>query len=139
MPWVPQDITSAELAILKRLWQQGPGTIRDLTDQLYPGGSHAQYATVQSLLTRLEGKGYVSHTKRGRVNVFRTKVTRGEVIAKRLRETAETLCDGATAPLLTHLMGRVELSDGELRALRKLVERLDREGPAKDPCEGGKR
>ena len=128
MPWVPQDITSAELEILKRLWEQGPTTIRELTDQLYPDGTHAQYATVQSLLGRLEDKGHVKRKKEGRVNVFRARVTRRDVIAKRLRDTAETLCDGAMAPLLSHLVERADLGDRELEALRALVDRLDREG-----------
>ena len=128
MPWVPQDITSAELEILKRLWERGPTTIRELTDQLYPDGTHAQYATVQSLLGRLEDKGHVKRKKEGRVNVFRARVTRSDVIAKRLRDTAETLCDGAMAPLLNHLVERADLGDRELEALRALVDRLDREG-----------
>ena len=33
-----QDVTDAELAVLKRLWAAGSATIRDITDALYPGG-----------------------------------------------------------------------------------------------------
>ncbi len=47
------DVTDAELAILKSLWELGPSTIRQLSDRLYPGGEAAHYATVQKLLDRL--------------------------------------------------------------------------------------
>ena len=60
MDRTPQDVTEAELTILQFLWDQGPATIRQLTDALYPPGTEAQYATVQKLLERLEGKGHVS-------------------------------------------------------------------------------
>ena len=63
MARTPQDVTDAELAILQVLWDEGPATIRRLTDVLYPGGTAAQYGTVQKLLERLEGKGCVSRDR----------------------------------------------------------------------------
>jgi len=125
--WIPRDITNAELALLRVLWQQGPATIRQLTDLIYPEGGHSHYATVQSLLDRLEQKGCVSRERRGRVNVFTATISRAELISRRLKETAETLCDGSMAPLLTHLVGMTELSEEELSALGSLIDRLDDE------------
>jgi predicted transcriptional regulator len=125
-----RDITRTELAILRLLWRRGPSTIRSLTDTLYREGSHSQYATVQSLLDRLELKGCVARDRQGRVNVFSATVSRGEVISGRLRELADAVCDGSLAPLLTHLVKGTDLSEEELTALSSLVERL---GGGKDP------
>lgn len=133
MPFTPRDITDTELALVRILWRRGPSTVRELTDRLYDDGTHSQYATVQSLLNRLEEKGCVARTKEGRVNVFTASITRGELITRRLREVSESLCGGSLAPLLSHLVTQVELSDDELDTLNSLVERLDREvdrGPA---------
>ena len=33
----PQDVTDAELAILRQLWEASPATIRQITDALYDG------------------------------------------------------------------------------------------------------
>ncbi len=126
MPWIPHDITRTELAVLRLLWKSKIATIRELTDKLYPEGGHSHYATVQSLLDRLEQKGYVSREKQGRVNVFSAAISRSEVISRRLRETAESLCDGSLAPLLTHLIGTNDLSNEELEALNTLVDRLEK-------------
>ena len=54
MARTPRDITDAELAVLQVLWDAGPLPIRRITGRLYPGGTAAQYATVQKLLERLE-------------------------------------------------------------------------------------
>jgi predicted transcriptional regulator len=127
MTWKPRDITETELAVVQLLWKRGPSTIRDLTDRLYPDGGHSHYATVQSLLDRLEQKGFVERSKHGRVNVFTPTVSRADLIARRLRATADALCDGSMAPLLTQLVGNVDLSGDELATLERLIGRLDGE------------
>lgn len=120
-----KNVTDAELDVLKVLWDAGPSTIRTLTDRLYPKGGTAHYATVQKLLERLESKNHVRRRAEGRVNVFSAVVDRAGLIADRLRETADRLCEGSLTPLLTHLVGHAGLSDAELTQLRELVDRLD--------------
>ena len=127
MPNRRKNVTETELAVLKTLWEQGPSTIRRLTDRLYPEGDTAHYATVQKLLERLETKAYVRRRQEGRVNVYTAVVDLRELIADRLRDTAERLCEGSLTPLLTHLVGSAELSTRELAELRQLLDRLDPE------------
>jgi BlaI family penicillinase repressor len=122
----PQDVTDAELDVLRALWDHGPATIRALADRLYPGGGTSEYATVQKLLERLEDKGHVAHRTEGRQNVYRARVQREDLVARRLRDTAEQLCDGSLTPLLTHLVSAGRLSREELLELRRLVDRLAR-------------
>jgi len=124
-----KNATDAELQVLKVLWELGPATIRELTDRLYPDGGPAHYATVQKLLERLESKSCVTRRQRGRVNVFKARVDRQELIASRLRETADRLCDGSLTPVLTQLVSSANLTPKELTALRDLVERHDRREP----------
>jgi BlaI family penicillinase repressor len=38
----PQDVTDAELDVLRALWDDGPATIRTLADRLYPGGGTSE-------------------------------------------------------------------------------------------------
>ena len=122
----PRDVTDAELDVLRALWDVGPATIRALTDRLYPSGGTSEYATVQKLLERLEGKGHVARTAEGRQNVYHATVEREELVARRLRETAEELCDGSLTPLITQLVSAGKLSREELRELRRVVDRAAR-------------
>lgn len=118
----PPDVTEAELSVLVQLWERGAATIRQLSDALYPRRGASGYATVQKLLERLAGKGCVARRKVGRVNVFRAAVGRSELVARRLEEAAEALCDGAWSPLLTTLVRSDRLSDEELAELRRLLD-----------------
>jgi predicted transcriptional regulator len=122
----PRDVTDAELDVLRALWDVGPATIRALTDRLYPRGGTSEYGTVQKLLERLESKGHVTHRAEGRQNVFRAQVQREELVARRLRDTADELCDGSLTPLITQLVSAGRLSPEELRDLRRLVDRASR-------------
>lgn len=127
MPRTGPDVTAAELSVLKSLWDDGGSTIRELTDRLYPGGNVSHYATVQKLLERLEAKGCVRREKRVRPQRFEATVDRDTLIDHRLRETADRLCDGSIAPLLTQLVtGEHRLTDDELDSLRALVDRAGR-------------
>jgi BlaI family penicillinase repressor len=120
------DVTETELNVLKRLWEDGPSTIRQLSDRLYPGGEAAHYATVQKLLDRLQTKSWVSRQPKGRVNIYSASLDRAALIGLRLRETAEQLCEGSVTPLLSQLVAsKKKLSPEEVAALRELVDRLD--------------
>lgn len=122
-----QDVTEAELEVLRALWDLGPAPIRTLADRIYPRGGASEYATVQKLLERLEDKGHVSHRVEGRVNVYAARVDREHLVARRLRDTAAQLCGGSLTPLLTHLLSAGSLTAEELRELRRMVDRLARE------------
>ena len=125
MGWNGREITDTELGVLRLLWKSEDATIRELTDALYPDGGHSHYATVQSLLDRLQVNGFVARKKDGRVNRFHSSVSRSELAGRRLRATADALFDGAMAPLLTHLVDNSDLQPEEISALRDLIDGLD--------------
>jgi predicted transcriptional regulator len=133
MARTPQDITDAELAVLQHLWDQGPATIRQLTDVLYTPGTTAHYATVQKLLERLESKGCVSRDRDSQVHVFSAAISREDLIGRRLRAVAEKLCGGSLTPLLTHLVRTTRLTARERQELRGLIEELNRKSTRRDP------
>jgi BlaI family transcriptional regulator, penicillinase repressor len=120
-----EDVTEAELALLQALWDEGSATIRQLVERVYRQSGSSVYATVQKLLDRLEVKGCVERDRGGPVHVFRAAINRDELIGRRLRAVADSLCGGSLSPLLTHLVEGRGLSEKERRELRALVEKLD--------------
>jgi predicted transcriptional regulator len=127
----PQDVTETELAVLQVLWDRGPATIRQITDVLYPEGGAAHYATVQKLLDRLEGKGFVRRDRRPPAHAFAAAVGRDDLIGRRLQAVAEQLCGGSLTPLLTHLVKAKRLSARERQDLRELIDALDQKNKGK--------
>jgi BlaI family transcriptional regulator, penicillinase repressor len=120
MARTPRDVTDAELAVLRVLWDRGPTNVRALADEL-----SAQAATVQKLLERLERKRWVARDRSGPVQLFRATADRDDLIGRRLRGIAEELCEGSLAPLLSHLVQNERLTATDRQALRDLIDRLD--------------
>lgn len=129
-PWKRRrriTVPDAELAVLKVLWDDGPATIRKISELLYPGGETSHYATVQKLLERLQIRQCVARRRQGRANIYSATIKREDLIRERLHDAADKLCEGSFSPLLTQLVGARSLSPEEIRTLRALVERLDHE------------
>jgi predicted transcriptional regulator len=120
------SISEAELEVLKVLWQRQSGTVRDVSAELERQGRQRRaYTTVQTLLQRLEAKGYVTCDKTGTPNVYRAAVTREDLLNRRLRQLADDLCGGTASPLLLALVEGGRFTRTDIRRLRDLRDRLD--------------
>lgn len=130
-----KDVTDTELAVLQILWDQGPVTIRQITDALYPEGTDTYYATVQKLLERLEDKAHVVRDRSTHAHTFRALTDRDTLVGQRLRAMAEKLTGGLMTPLLTHLLRAEALTPKERQQLRALIDELDRRPPPRSKTE----
>lgn len=118
----PPRVTDAELAVLECLWQTGPATKRQIMSALYPGGSDSDRATVQKLLERLEGKGYVQRDRGAAAHVFSAAVSRTEFAGEQLQHLVDRFTGGALAPLVMHLVESKRLSAKERARLLKILD-----------------
>lgn len=112
-------VTEAELAVLKPLLRGVRMTIRELTRIVYPRGRSSDRATVQKLLSRLEGKGCVECDASQSPRTFRAAVNESQLIEQRLQAAADQLCEGERTPLLAYLIRAARLSPAERNGLRK--------------------
>jgi BlaI family transcriptional regulator, penicillinase repressor len=119
-------ITDAEWAVLQLLWQQGPATVRQLTDVLYPRGGPSEYATVHKLLERLQAKHYVERQRKSGVYVFQAAIDRDEMVGREFDTLVERLCGGSLQALLSNLVRVKRVKPEELRDLLDLVDDLDK-------------
>ena len=115
-------LSRAETEILRIVWQLGRGTVQEVLDGL-PKDRQIAYATVQTLLRRLEGKGYVTHEARGKAHVFRPAVRREEVVRRTVGDFVDRLFGGDPVPLLLHLADRADLSAEDIERLRRILKR----------------
>ena len=133
MTRVPQEVTDAELAILQVIWNQGPASVRQLMDVLYPEGGPSSFATVQKLLERLSAKGFVARERARGVHIYRALVGRDELAGRWLEAMAEKLGEESLTPLLTHLVSSQRLNTAELQELRALLDQLLKKSQRKNP------
>lgn len=120
-------LAAAELEVLTVLWADGPTTVREVLNHLRGRGRRVAYTTVQTLLTRLERKGFVKSDKSDLAHVFRASITRDRVVRARLRTLLAQLYDGEAGPLVLQLVRTERLTPGDIEELQKLIDRLESE------------
>ncbi len=119
------ELGSAELEVLRVLWDDGPGSVRKVMEALHARARNVAYTTVQTMLSRLTQKGFVRADKSETAFVYRATISRDEITRSRLRKLVDQLYDGAAGQLVLQLLKTERLQPGEIEELQKLIERLD--------------
>src|SRR4030095_8656496 len=105
-------LTPQELAIMKVVWRLESATVRDIYEQLRENRDVA-YTTVLTMMKILEQKGYVKKTRVDRAFVYRPARPRQQVLGGMVREVTDRRFDGASRPMLLHLVKETRLSEKE--------------------------
>ncbi len=111
--------TDRELDVMSVLWDLDSATVAEVREQL---ADDLAYTTVLTVLRTLEQKGYVGHTGEGRAHRYRPLVKREAAGRSALRRLVDKVFDGSPEMLLTNLVSDKNLSDEELRRLRRLLQ-----------------
>jgi BlaI family penicillinase repressor len=111
------DLSRFELQCLRKFWDRGQATIREIHGDLEdPPG----YTTVKKIVERLEEKGAVLRVrKEGRAWVYRSTVSAPAMIRKEIHRFLDILFDGAGTPLVAHLADMNEVSLEDLKEIEQ--------------------
>ena len=112
------SFTERELDVMSVLWDVGPATVAQVRERI---ADELAYTTVLTVLRTLEQKGYVGHTEDGRAHRYKPLVKREVAGRNALRRLVDKVFDGSPELLLTQLVSDKDLSDEELRRLRKVL------------------
>ena len=113
-------VSPSETEILRLVWQLDKATVQDVRARL-PAGRDITYATVQTLLRRLEKKGYLSHHSKGKAHVFYAAVKSEDVIKRTVGDFLERLFGGDPLPLMQYLAEHGRIDTDDIEGLKKLV------------------
>lgn len=121
------NFTARELDVMSVLWDAESATVAEVRERLT---DDLAYTTVLTVLRTLEQKGHVGHTGEGRAHRYHPLVQRTAAGRSALRRLVDKVFDGSPELLLTQLVADKNLTDEELRRLRKLLtERLREKKP----------
>lgn len=120
----PEELTEAEWAIMKVVWEQEPCTAGTVQETLADTRGWA-YSTVKTTMDRMTDKGFLAIEKIRNLQLFCSRIS--EVDAKRaeLRKTLKRAFDGALTPMMQFLIEHEGLSKDEAAHLRQLVWKTD--------------
>ncbi len=120
----PPELTEAEWAIMKIVWENQPcaaGTVQEgLANEL--GWA---YSTVKTTMDRMVGKGLLEIKKIRNLQLFSAKVERIEAARWEFRRMLSRAFDGALGPMMQYLVENENLTQEDLDALRKAVDSVD--------------
>ncbi len=112
-------LSPSETEILRLVWQLGKATVQAVCDSL-PARRKIAYATVQTLLRRLEKKGYVKHRKKGKAHVFFPAVKQEAVIVRSVSDFLQRLFGGDPIPLMQYLAEHRKINADDIAKLKQL-------------------
>jgi BlaI family penicillinase repressor len=118
--------TGAELEILRVLWARGPSTVREVHTALGPNRDTG-YTGVLKLLQIMLDKRLVERDDRARSHVYRAAVEREATEQRLVTDFAERAFGGSAAGLALRALSATPATPAELKAIRELVARLEKE------------
>ena len=111
--------TRGELEVMQVLWEH---------EALKPGEIQEKFprpirnAALRSVLLVLLEKGHVTRRKVGKAYYYKARTPRQSTLKKMTRRLAEVFCGGSSAALIAHLIKSEELSEEDIRQLKRIAE-----------------
>jgi BlaI family transcriptional regulator, penicillinase repressor len=114
------ELTEAEWAIIKAVWEREPCATPDIQEALADSKGWA-YSTVRTLMDRMVAKGLLSTEKIRHMTLYRAAVTRGQAQKGELLYALKHAFNDALTPMLQCMLETRDLSAGELAELEALL------------------
>src|SRR5262245_21130334 len=132
----PPTIPDSELDVLKVLWDLGQATVREALDTLRSAGRQWSYATVATLLDRLESKGLVTSDRSELAFVYRPSISSQEVRQRRVKNLVDKLYQGEPGLLVLHLLKSHPLDPRQAKEVRAMLEEMTGDASKKKGTDG---
>jgi BlaI family transcriptional regulator, penicillinase repressor len=113
------SFTDRELDVMAVLWERGSATVTEVRERL---PDELAYTTVLSVLRTLEEKGHVSHRGEGKAHRYFPLVERRVAGRSALARLIDTVFNGSPELLLTQLVSDRDLTDDQIKKLRRLMD-----------------
>jgi BlaI family transcriptional regulator, penicillinase repressor len=114
-------ISEAEWTVMEVLWRDSPLTSREVVDRL-AGETDWSPKTVKTLLGRLVRKQALGYEEHGNRYLYMPRLRRREAVRAEGRSFVERVFGGAPEAALLHFARQVDLPEGELDELRRLLK-----------------
>jgi predicted transcriptional regulator len=125
-PVGPKALTKAQLAVMNVIWERGEATTTEVWEALRVRRRLARN-TIQTTITRLEEKGWLSHREIGRTFLYRAVAPRTATLGRMMRQFVETAFDGSAEGLVMALLQDPGLSSDEARRIRDMIDKAERD------------
>jgi predicted transcriptional regulator len=119
-----QQPTGRELQILRILWNEGPGTVRKVNEEM---NKHQKtgYTTTLKLMQIMTGKGLVVRDDSKFQHVYRPAVSEEKTQKLVVGDLLEKVFSGSAEKLVMRALSAKEVSAKELAKIRKMLDEME--------------
>jgi BlaI family penicillinase repressor len=121
----PTELGELERDVMQLVWAAGPITSEAVRERL---SRTLKESTVRTVLKRLEAKGFVTHSVRGRTYVFHAAEARREVAARAIRRIVDWFCNGSVEEVLVGMVDTEMLDSAQLQRLAEKIAKAKQRG-----------
>ena len=114
-------LTDAQREIMELVWERGEITVSEVRDALAQRRELARN-TVQTMIVRLEEKGWLKHRQEGRTFVYSAKRPRTVSLGAKVSQMVDHLFAGSAEEMVTALLEYRGLSSEEAERIRTMIE-----------------
>jgi BlaI family transcriptional regulator, penicillinase repressor len=117
------NLSRFEMEVMDVLWKLGRASVREIHEQL-PAREQPAYTTVQTIVTRLLGKGAVRQVRKiGNAHIYEPAVARESAHRRLINDLIERL-GGSVRPLMAHLVESKQISLEDVKELERAVREM---------------
>jgi BlaI family penicillinase repressor len=120
------DLGDLQRAVLDVIWDLGEANVHQVRQRLTRKKKLA-YTTVLSAMQKLEKAGWLNHRAEGKTYIYFVTITREQAGAGSVRGLLKRVFAGDAVAMFQHLLRESDLSDQDLRELRKMIEEKRKE------------
>mgnify|MGYP001851587342 FL=1 len=118
-------LPASELRIMQALWQGHPQMSRQEIQEIVNRQRRLAPTTINSLLARLENKGFVSVKKEGKNNLYTVLVEQDEYRGLESRAVLDQVFDNSLTSFVRALYRGKQIPEEKLEELEELVKSLE--------------
>lgn len=118
------ELSAAQLEIMKVIWERGETTISEVWQELRSRRKVAR-ATVQTVIGRLEEKGWLKHREIGQAFLFSAVVDQEETQKSLVNKLCDRAFDGSATGLVWTLLDGRGIGKKDLERIRELIAKAE--------------
>ena len=123
-------LSDAQLQIMNVVWDRGEVSVSEIWETL---GARRPLArnTVQTMVTRLEEKGWIRHRTLGKTYLYAAVVSREKTLGSMVERLVDAAFEGSAEGLVLALLQGRGLSEEEAKRIRAMIGEAEkkRKGP----------
>lgn len=120
----PPPLSVAQMEIMELIWDRGEATVGAIWRELSARRAIARN-TVQTTVSRLEQRGWLSHREEGGVFHYKAMHPRRAAVKGLVSRLADTAFEGSVSGLVMALLEHHRLTPEEADRLRTLIDRAE--------------